>query len=109
MAEERLNFGSPWNVDDLVFCRSNGDRIDGSHVSHWLRAALKKAELPRIKVHGLRHTAASLHLAEGTHAKLVQEMLGHSTIMLTLDTYSHVLPALHVEAASVMDRLFRSA
>ncbi len=53
------------------------------------------------------HTAATLLLAKGVHPKVVQEMLGHSTITLTLDTYNHVVPALHVEAAEQMDGLFR--
>jgi integrase len=59
-------------------------------------------------VHDLRHTAATLHLSKGTHPKVVQEMLGHSTITITLDTYSHVAPGLHAEAARKMDALFAS-
>jgi integrase len=67
---------------------------------------LRHAGLPDIRVHDLRHTAASLLLLKGTHPKVVQEMLGHSTITLTLDTYSHVAPGLHAEAAKKMDSLF---
>lgn len=54
----------------------------------------------------LRHTAASILLAKGVHVKLVSEMLGHSTIVLTLDTYSHVIPAMHGDAAAAMDAVF---
>ena len=61
--------------------------------------------LPRIRFHDLRHTAATLHLASGTHPKVVQEMLGHSTISMTLDTYSHTVPSMQREAAATMDRL----
>ncbi len=61
--------------------------------------------LPRIRFHDLRHTAATLHLASGTHPKVVQEMLGHSTISMTLDTYSHTVPSMQKEAAATMDRL----
>jgi integrase len=55
--------------------------------------------------HALRHTAASLLLAEGTHPRVVMELLGHSTIALTMNTYSHVIPALEREAADRMNRL----
>jgi integrase len=58
---------------------------------------------PAIRFHDLRHTAASILLARGVHVKLVSEMLGHSTITLTLDTYSHVIPAMHADAAAAMD------
>lgn len=61
--------------------------------------------LPRVRFHDLRHTAATLHLAGGTHPKVVQEMLGHSTISMTLDTYSHTVPSMQKEAAATMDRL----
>ena len=67
---------------------------------------LKKAGLPRIRFHDLRHTAATLALREGVHPKVVQEMLGHSQIAITLDTYSHVLPSMQKEAAAKMDALF---
>jgi integrase len=55
--------------------------------------------------HALRHTAASLLLAEGTHPRVVMELLSHSTIALTMNTYSHVIPALQHEAADRMNRL----
>ena len=61
-----------------------------------------------MRVHDLRHTAASLLLAKGTHPKVVQDLLGHSTISLTLDTYSHVSPALHAQVAMDMQSLFGS-
>jgi integrase len=63
--------------------------------------------LPRIRFHDLRHTAATLHLASGTHPKVVQEMLGHSAISMTLDTYSHLLPSMQREAAARLDVLLR--
>ena len=66
---------------------------------------LKRAGLPAIRFHDLRHTAATLLLAQGVHPKIVQERLGHSQISLTLDTYSHVLPGMGREAASKLDAL----
>ena len=62
---------------------------------------------PRIRIHDLRHTAATLLLIRGVHPKIVQEMLGHSPVALTLDTYSHATPALHAEVAGHMEELFR--
>ena len=77
--------------------------------SNWLNVVFKrelaKAGLPRVRIHDLRHTAATLLLTRGVHPKVVQDMLGHSTVTLTLDTYSHVTPALHKEAAHHMDAL----
>lgn len=102
----RLSLGEYWHDNDLVFCNDVGDPIDGGLVSWRLHQALAKAGLPRIRVHDLRHTAASLLLAQGAHPKVVQEMLGHSTVMLTLDTYSHVTPGLQADAAAKMQRLF---
>lgn len=66
----------------------------------------KNAELPAIRFHDLRHTAATLLFAQGVHPKIVQERLGHSSISLTLDTYSHVLPSMQLEAAAKMDAVF---
>ena len=66
---------------------------------------LDKLGLSRIRFHDLRHTAATLLLQANVHPKVVQEMLGHSTIVLTLDTYSHVIPSMQEEAADEMDRI----
>ena len=77
--------------------------------SNWLNVVFKrelaKAGLPRVRIHDLRHTAATLLLTRGVHPKVVQDMLGHSTVSLTLDTYSDVTPAIHKEAADHTDAL----
>ncbi len=71
---------------------------------------LRPAKLPEsTRFHDLRHTAASLALAAGTHAKVVQEMLGHASIALTLDTYSHTIPSMGREAAERLDTLLAEA
>lgn len=106
--EGRLAAGPLWEDQGLVFCNLTGGPLSPSQVDKEFHRAVDKAGLPRLRVHDLRHTAATLLLAKGVHPKVVQEMLGHSTITLTLDTYSHVLPALHAEAAAQMDALFRS-
>lgn len=67
------------------------------------RALCARAGVPRIRFHDLRHTAATLLLGRGVHPKIVSEMLGHSTIAITLDTYSHVTPTMQREAAAAMD------
>lgn len=62
-------------------------------------ARVKAAALPRIRLHDLRHTHATLALQAGVHPKIVQERLGHASIAITLDTYSHAIPALDEAAA----------
>ena len=76
-----------------MFGKVFGRPLDPARVSEGLHKALKLAGLPTIRVHDLRHTAATLLLAQGVHPKVVQENLGHSTITLTLDTFSHVVLA----------------
>jgi integrase len=67
------------------------------------RRLLKTAGLPLIRFHDLRHTAATLLLLQGVPAKVVSEMLGHATIAITLDVYSHVLPSMQQDAAQAME------
>ena len=67
---------------------------------------LQRAQLPQIQFHDLRHTCATLMLCEGVHIKIVQELLGHADVTITLNTYSHVLPGMGGEAAGAMDRIF---
>ena len=102
--ERRLVAGEAWRDQGLVFCNAAGGPADPS----WQRAvfyeALKRVGLPAIRFHDLRHTATLL-LAQGVHPKVVSEMLGHATITLTLDTYSHLVPVLHAQAAAAMDAL----
>lgn len=83
-----------------------GRPLDGSSVSDHFHRALRQAGLPNVRVHDLRHTAATHLLTRGVHPKVVQDLLGHSTISLTLDTYSHVSPALHAEVPDHMEVLF---
>ena len=103
--ERRLVAGEAWRDQGLVFSNTVGGPADPS----WQRAvfyeALRGAGLPAIRFHDLRHTAATLLLAQGVHPKVVSEMLGHATITLTLDTYSHLVPVLHAQAATTMDLL----
>lgn len=106
-AEERLRAGSEWrNEWGLVFTTVLGTPIHPANLVHYsFYRLLAKAGLPRIRFHDLRHTCATLLLEAGEHPKVVQEMLGHSSIQLTLDTYSHVTPALRRQAAERMQQL----
>ena len=105
--EERRLARDMWQENfDLVFKSEVGKPMQDGQVSWRFHKALKEAGLPRIRIHDLRHTAATQLLERGVHPKVVQEMLGHSTITLTLDTYSHVIPGLHAEAAREMQKLF---
>jgi integrase len=104
--EQRLEHGVVREDHDLVFCTDFGKPLDPMNTYHRFHRALKSAGLPIIRQHDLRHTAATLMLSEGIHPKVVQEMLGHSNITLTLATYSHVLPTLQREAADKLDDAF---
>ena len=107
--EERLRLGPAWNESDLVFTSEIGTPLSATNlVRRSFRRLLERAGLPRIRFHDLRHTAATLLLGEGQHPKLVADMLGHSRISTTLDLYSHTTPAMHREAAEVLDALLGS-
>ena len=75
-------------------------------ITRCFKPLLRRAGLPNIRFHDLRHTCATLLLGRGVHAKLVQELLGHATIAVTLDTYSHVLPSMGNQTATAMEDVF---
>jgi integrase len=95
-------FGS---ASGFVFTNRSGGPLDGSRATFGLAKVLLAADLPRVRVHDLRHTTASVLLEVGIHPKVVQDLPGHSTIAVTLDTYSHVAPGLHREAVRRLDLL----
>ena len=93
---------SLWSDSGLVFTTEDGSALDPESVSRWWRLAVKKAMLPKIRLHDLRHTHATLALQAGIHPKVVSERLGHATVSITLDTYSHAIPAMQEEAAALI-------
>ncbi|MBA2669252.1 MAG: site-specific integrase [Gemmatimonadetes bacterium] len=101
--EARLVAGGRWADGDFVFASSTGTPMDPRNVTRQFKALLKEAELPDMRLHDLRHSCATLLLAQGVDPRTIMETLGHSQISLTLNTYSHVLPALKQEAALKMD------
>ena len=92
--------GGKWKDTGHLFTREDGEPYHPERVSKLFRRAAAQAGLPRIRLHDLRHTYATLALAAGIHPKVVSERLGHASIAITLDTYSHAVPALSEEAAS---------
>ncbi len=106
LRDHREGMTTEGRPDGLVFCDTLGGPLRKSNlVRRSFLPLLKRAGLPAIRFHDLRHTAATLLLAQGVHPKIVQERLGHSQISLTLDTYSHILPGMGREAASKLDAL----
>jgi integrase len=105
---ERRSNAKRWTDSGLVFTNRTGGGLEQGVVERALVQALADARLPRVRVHDLRHTTASVLLAAGTHPKVVQDLLGHSTITLTLDTYSHLTEPLHEQAARTMDLVLAS-
>ena len=101
--EERLRAGEHWQEMGLVFPSTIGTPHDARNVVRAFQKLLEQAGLPHMRFHDLRHTCASLLLAQGVHPRVVMEILGHSQISLTMDTYSHVIPSLQREAAQQMD------
>jgi integrase len=97
--EQRLLVGAGWQDRDLVFTRFAGEPLHPEHFSQAFERRVKRHKLPRLSVHGLRHTWATLALEGGVHPKIVQERLGHVNISLTLDTYSHAVAGMESDAA----------
>ena len=104
---ERLLAGDHWKNDlDLVFTNQTGGPLDSTYLlRRCFRPLLKKAGLPEVRFHDLRHTAATLLMSLGVHQKVVSEMLGHSTVLITQDLYSHVTPAMQQQAVSELNTL----
>jgi integrase len=102
---ERKAAAEDWHDQGLVFCKPKGGPLDPSHQTATFKEALKRAALSQIRFHDLRHTSATLLLAKGVHPKVVSEMLGHATVTLTLDTFSHLVSTLHEQTAAAMDDL----
>ena len=102
---ERLAAGDRWVENDLIFPTTIGTPSNWRSLVRSFKKLLHTSNLPNIRFHDLRHTAATLMLQQGIHPKVVQERLVHSQISLTLGTYSHVLPNMQEEAAEKIDEL----
>lgn len=103
--EARLAAGGRWQDAGFVFTSAVGTPLEARNVTRQFKALLRTAKLPNIRLHDLRHSCATLLLAQGVNPRVVMETLGHSQVSLTLNTYSHVLPALQRDAASQIDAI----
>jgi integrase len=96
--------GSLWSENGLMFASEMGESLNRHNLTRRsFKPLLKRAGLPQIRFHDLRHTCATLLLTRNVNPKIVSEMLGHSSIAITLDTYSHVLPNMRDQAAAAME------
>ena len=102
---ERLFLDKPLTEADFVFAHPHGTPLNPDTVTHAFGKLIRKAGLPHLRLHDLRHSHATLMFKEGIHPKIVQERLGHSNIATTLNIYSHVLPGLQEAAAERFDKL----
>ena len=101
--EERLALGSDWQETGLVFVSTVGTPLEPRNLNRTFDALLENAKLSKIRLHDLRHSCATMLLAQGIPQRTLMEILGHSQISLTMNTYSHVLPEMTRAAVGVMD------
>lgn len=105
-AEHRLKCGSDWQALDLVFCAEFGGPLSIPNLTYrYFRPMLTAANLPQIRLYDLRHSHATLLLAAEEHLKIVSERLGHSTIRLTADTYSHVVASMQHRTSEKLEKM----
>ena len=102
--EEIDKAGSLWQENGLIFASESGKPLDRRYLtSRRFKALLKRAGLPRVRFHDLRHTCATLLLGRNVNPKIVSELLGHASVAITLDIYSHVVPNMRDQAAAAME------
>ncbi|HEY5158549.1 MAG TPA: site-specific integrase [Anaerolineales bacterium] len=94
-----------WWDNGLIFPTTIGTPMAARNMYEDFKKLLRRIDLPAIRFHDLRHTAATLMLQQGVHPKIVQERLGHADISMTLNIYSHVLPSMQEDAAEKLDEL----
>ncbi len=103
--EERLH-ASAWKNQDLVFTNQYGGYLDQSILRREVKQLLNEADLPALRFHDLRHSAATILISMGVNSKVVQERLGHSTISITLGVYGHVTESMQRDAMQKLDEAF---
>jgi integrase len=102
----RLKADLTWQDHNLVFSTDAGNFVEGANLDRRFKRLLKEAGLPDMRFHDLRHSAATILLGRGVHPKLVQELLGHSQMSITMDRYSHVLPSMQRDMMKGLDDLY---
>jgi len=106
---ERALAGTRWSEGGFVFTTTIGTPLEPRTLARAHSDILLVAGLPRVRIHDLRHTAATLLLVQGVHPRVVQELFGHASIAITMNTYSHVVPALRKDAADQMDAALKGS
>ena len=108
MGYEKENFNSI--IHDLVFAGKTGNPPDYRHIyDNYFKPIIETAGLPSIRLYDLRHTCATLLLAANENPKIVSERLGHASVTMTLDTYSHVLPDMQEKATAKLEEILFNA
>jgi integrase len=105
--EARVKAGLRWREQGIVFPNIYGGFFSPSQVRKLFKGLLKKVGLPGVRLHDLRHSVATILRASGVDLKVIQRLLGHSSMAITSDIYSHVLPEERGEVASKMDDFFK--
>lgn len=103
--KDREFYGGEYQDHDLIVCRDDGRPMPARSLDHIFERLVKRAGVPRIRFHDIRHTHASLLLSQGVHPKIVSERLGHSTVNITMDLYSHILPGIQEQVAAQVDEI----
>lgn len=101
--------GEAWNDTGFVCTSPDGKPLDPDWVTHAFKKVVEKLGITPVTFYGLRHTHATLLLTQNVHPKVVSERLGHSTVGMTLDTYSHVTPNMQKKAALKIEQILRAA
>ena len=108
-AEELLRLGVRQTDDMYVVAQADGQPLKPNSLTHEFARFIAGAALPKVRFHDLRHSHATHLLASGVHPKIAQERLGHATVAITLDLYSHVLPGMQADAAARVDEALQQA
>ena len=103
----KAKLGTRWQDSGYVFCNGIGEFLDESQLQLMYKRLLKRAMLPNIRFHDLRHSAATIMISMGVNPKVVQEILGHSNISMTMDTYAHVLPSMQQDAMEKLNDRYK--
>jgi len=105
--QQRNKVGDTWENRNLVFPDLHGGYFNPRYLEKTFSKIIKESGLPPIHLHDLRHSGASILLSMGINIKIIQQILGHSNISITLDTYSHLLPSMQDDAVNMWDKLFK--
>jgi len=107
-SEQRLALGDGYNQNDLIACNGIGNALDGRNLNREFKKIIDKAGLPEIRFHDLRHTFSTTYLQNGGNIKTLQQILGHSSITVTIDTYSHVTDEMLYQASKNISTMYKA-